>query len=85
MLHNEDEIRVKALAPSIRIQNKAFLLSDLNNDKTVDRYDMEIFKQSFGYVKGEKNYNENCDFNQDQRVDMLDYFIISKEMGTSIP
>jgi minor extracellular serine protease Vpr len=84
-LNNEDEIRVKALTPNIRIQKKSFLLSDLNNDKVVDRYDVEIFNQSFGYLKGEKNYNENCDFNQDQRVDMLDHHVISKEMGTTIP
>jgi subtilisin family serine protease len=84
ILDNEDEIRVKAITPNIRIFNKPFLLTDLNNDKVVDRFDMEIFNQSYGYIKGEKNYNENCDFNQDQRVDMLDYWIISKEMGSDI-
>jgi minor extracellular serine protease Vpr len=83
-LENEDEIRVNTISPSIRILDKPYLLSDLNNDKIVDRFDMEIFHQSFGFVKGEKKYNEDCDFNQDQRIDMLDYFIISREMGSDI-
>lgn len=83
-LANEDEIRVDTTSPSIRVNNKPFLLSDINNDKMVDRFDMDIFIESFGYVKGEKKYKEDCDFNQDQRVDMLDYFIISKEMGSDI-
>lgn len=83
-LANEDEIRVDSVSPSIRVNNKPFLLSDINNDKKVDRFDMDIFIESFGYVKGEKKYKEDSDFNQDQRIDMLDYFIISKEMGSDI-
>lgn len=83
-LENGTSIRINSAFPVVRIVSTPILLSDLNNDNAVDQRDVAIFLKAFRSKKGDTNYDELCDFNQDQLVDMLDFLIISKEIGTSI-
>jgi minor extracellular serine protease Vpr len=84
MLENGDSIRVKPSMPSIRITNRDFLLADINNDKIVDRFDFLIFSEAYGSIAGDNNFNTNCDFNQDNKVDIWDLMILTREMGKYI-
>ena len=83
-LENGNSIKINNSLPVVRIVNTPFLLSDLNNDNIVDQRDMAIFSKAFRSKKGEENYNELCDFNQDQLVDMLDFQMLAKEIGMSL-
>jgi len=83
-LSDNREIRVKALMPNLRIVSRDYLLADLNGDKIVDRLDFAIFTNAYGSRKGDENFNEDCDFNQDLKVDLLDLQILSQEMGKYI-
>ncbi len=81
---SNQSFRVKAFPVQSRISNRAFLLCDLNGDKMVDRHDFIIFMESYGSKAGDANYNEKSDFNQDNRIDILDLTIFSREMGKYI-
>ncbi len=84
ILDTGESQRVKPMMPSIRIQNRDFLLADINNDKIVDRYDYAIFNEAYGTNRGDAAFNASCDFNQDLQVDMSDLMIITREMGKMI-
>ncbi len=86
MLHlcDGNSIRVNSSLPLVRISNRPFLLSDINNDGVVDRADFEIFNNSYGSKKGEHRFDERCDFNQDGKIDHFDLNIIAQEMGKAI-
>ena len=58
--------------------------SDLNQDGTVDIYDVEIVATAFGSQPGDPNWNSIADLNQDNIVDIFDVFIVAKDYGWSI-
>jgi minor extracellular serine protease Vpr len=81
-----EKIKIKAnpIYPKVEVSNNDFLLSDINSDKVVDKNDLEIFILSYGTNYKDAEYNEFCDFNQDQYINVLDLLIISKELGKSL-
>ena len=56
----------------------------MNNDKIVDQYDLIEFSKAYGSKLGDGEFNDNCDFNQDQSIDILDLITISNEFGKTI-
>ena len=80
------KIKIKAnpIYPKVEVLKMEYLLSDINSDKVVDKNDLEIFILSYGTNYKDAEYNEFCDFNQDQYIDVLDLLIISKELGKSL-
>jgi len=46
--------------------------------------DFALFMTSFGSKQGDTTFDERSDFNQDLRIDMLDFLTLSKEMGKYI-
>jgi len=82
---NDSSGRLKLKYPDVKIfKTSDFLMADLNNDKTVDRYDWVIFIEAFSSKAGDENFNEICDFNQDETIDFEDLTLFSKEYGHSI-
>ncbi|HOI25399.1 MAG TPA: S8 family serine peptidase [Caldisericia bacterium] len=76
--------RVKAPSIQSRVIDRSYLLCDLNKDNVVDRMDFALFMTSFGSKQGDTTFDERSDFNQDLRIDMLDFLTLSKEMGKYI-
>jgi len=58
---------------------------DVNNDKKVDDFDVDIFRESFGLNKNEANFNLGCDFNRDGIVDGKDFLILTEHYGELYP
>jgi minor extracellular serine protease Vpr len=82
---DDSSVRMKAIFPNIRISEEDdFLLSDLNDDKIIDRYDWVIFMESYSSKIDDVDYNSNCDFNQDQLINFEDLLILSKEYGKEL-
>jgi minor extracellular serine protease Vpr len=77
---NGDKARLRYRGGSFVIsRDYDFLLCDLNNDRVVDMYDWRIFKDHYLTAKGDENYNKDCDFNQDERIDIEDLIIFGRE------
>lgn len=77
--------RLKPKLPDMRISKYSdFLMADLNDDKIVDRYDWIIFMNTFSTSKNDPDYDDSCDFNQDQVIDLEDLTIFAKEYGNAI-
>jgi hypothetical protein len=77
--------RVKAIYPSIRVSKfDDFLLSDINDDKTVDQYDWMLFMECYSTRITDAGFKDECDFNQDQKIDFEDFMILTKEYGKFI-
>jgi len=85
LLENNGKVKAQPIYPKIKVnKNGDFLLSDLNNDKIVDQYDLIEFSKAYGSKLGDGEFNDNCDFNQDQSIDILDLITISNEFGKTI-
>ncbi len=84
LVEDEFVIKIDPVYPKLEITDKDFLLADLNNDKRTDSLDFEVFSSSFDSKKGEKQYNDACDFNQDEFIDLNDLIVIGREFGRSI-
>ena len=85
LLENNQKVKAQPIYPKVKVnKNSDFLLSDLNNDKIVDQYDLLEFSKAYGSKLGDGEYNDNCDFNQDQSIDILDLITISNEFSKSI-
>jgi hypothetical protein len=77
--------RLKAVYPSIRVSKfDDFLLSDINDDKTVDQYDWMLFMECYSTRITDAGFKDECDFNQDQKIDFEDFMILTKEYGKFI-
>jgi len=57
---------------------------DVNGDGTVDDYDLSELCNAYGCMSGDDNWDERCDFNWDDKVDLLDIFILGKNYGKTI-
>ena len=58
-------------------------LGDVDGDRDVDIYDMVLIASSYGFSRGQPEYNAACDLNQDDTVDIYDVTIASSNYGTS--
>jgi len=56
-------------------------LGDINGDRKIDKSDLRYIENSFGYKKGEKGYNESADLNEDGIINILDLFIVAKNLS----
>ncbi|MBP9038672.1 MAG: S8 family serine peptidase, partial [Candidatus Syntrophosphaera sp.] len=85
LLENNGKVKAQPIYPKVKVnKNGDFLLSDLNNDKIVDQYDLIEFSKAYGSKLGDGEFNDNCDFNQDQSIDILDLITLSNEFGKTI-
>jgi len=77
------KIDIKYKAGTISVSAKVEVvdrLGDLNGDTSIDKEDLKIFLDSYGLKKGEPNFNEDCDFNVDGLVNILDFCILAKNI-----
>jgi hypothetical protein len=51
---------------------------DADNNNVVDKKDFQQVFKAFNKKKGQVGYNENADFNQDGKVDILDFSLLAK-------
>jgi len=81
-----EKIKIKAnpIYPKVKVSKNDFLLCDINSDNVVDKNDLEIFMITFGTNYKDAEYNEICDFNQNQFIDIIDLIVISKEIGEAL-
>jgi hypothetical protein len=59
--------------------------ADYNNDGKVNAQDNNIFRQAFGSLSGDSNYNENVDMNNDGKVNARDLNSFRTRFGSSAP
>jgi hypothetical protein len=57
---------------------------DVNGDGTVNSIDLEAFSRAYGSTEGAPNWNQNCDFNSDNIVDVLDLQELAENFGKSV-
>lgn len=56
---------------------------DVDGDVDVDISDLSDLSNAYGSELEDPNWNPNCDFNSDDKVDVSDLFILSKNFGKS--
>ena len=54
---------------------------DINGDMVIDGQDLALLSLSMGSIRGDGNYNEDADFNQDGKVDAKDMDMFSRIFG----
>lgn len=54
------------------------LEGDADNNNKIDSNDLQLLSKSFNKRRGQSGYNENADFNQDGKVDILDFSLLAK-------
>jgi M6 family metalloprotease-like protein len=76
-------IEVKCKTGSATITTKVEVVDmfgDINGDGKVNEIDLKIFIPCYGSKKGDENYDIDCDFNADDRIDITDLAILGKNM-----
>jgi len=58
-------------------------VGDVNGDGIVSVLDLSAVGEAYGTAPGMTNWNSNCDFNKDDKVDVFDLFDQSKNYGES--
>ena len=58
---------------------------DVDGDGTVEKDDLDELNEAYGSEPGDPNWNPYCDFNGDDKVDVLDFFDLGKNYGESVP
>lgn len=61
------------------------IVGDINGDSIVDVWDITMVAMSYGYFKGEPNYNPVADINEDGIIDMLDLSLVAIHLGETDP
>jgi hypothetical protein len=56
-------------------------VGDVNLDYKVDKTDADLFMKHYGTTNGDPDYNINADFDGNGKVDIEDFFLISKYFG----
>jgi len=54
---------------------------DLNNDGTIDIYDMIIVASAYGSSEGDPNWNQAADINGDKTIDIYDMILVATCFG----
>jgi len=57
---------------------------DVNGDGTVDTSDLFDLSKAYGCVPGDANWDGRCDFNEDNKVDILDVANLGKNYGKTV-
>ncbi|NLI39832.1 MAG: hypothetical protein GX421_01400 [Caldisericales bacterium] len=57
---------------------------DVNLDGVVDDADVELFAKYFNSSLGDPNYYKDADFNNDQKVDLIDFLMMSKNYKSKV-
>lgn len=65
--------------------NPTWCQGDLNNDGTVNIYDIMIVSLAYGSSEGDPNWNPIADINEDGKVNIHDMRIVSRDFGKSSP
>jgi hypothetical protein len=68
----------------VSVEVPQIIPGDVNGDGTVDTSDLIDLNKAYGCMPGDKNWDERCDFNWDDKIDVLDVFILSKNYGKTI-
>jgi len=63
------------------LQSTVKIPGDANGDAVVDATDLLLLNQAYGSVLGSSNWNVNCDFNEDSRVNVSDLETLGKNYG----
>ena len=61
----------------------AGMLGDVNNDGTVDIFDVVTVSVAFGSEPGDPNWNQAADLNNDNIVDIFDVVTVTSNFGKS--
>ena len=59
------------------------ILGDANGDRTVNASDLSALSNAYGSKPGDTNWNPNCSFEGDNKVDAYDLFDLGKNYGKS--
>lgn len=59
------------------------ILGDVNDDRTVNASDLSVFSQVYGSQPGYPNWNPDCNFDGNTKVDAYDLFDLGKNYGKS--
>jgi len=59
------------------------ILGDVNGDQTVNATDLSALSNAYGSKPGDPNWNPNCNFYGDDKVDAYDLFDLGKNYGKS--
>ena len=54
---------------------------DINGDLTVNNADLILLQQAYGTIPTSPNWNPNADLNKDNKIDILDLYLLSKNYG----
>jgi len=57
---------------------------NVDGDRDVDVYDLLLFSKAFSSDSSKPNWNPNCDFNNDKKVDDADLFALNNNYGKAI-
>lgn len=68
---------VNWLLPQVAV----FSVADVNQDATVNLYDLYVVAYAFGSRPGDPNWNLHADLNRDARIDLNDLLIVATNYG----
>jgi parallel beta-helix repeat protein len=60
-------------------------LGDANHDGNVDFSDLQAFSLAYGSIIGMPNWNQNCDFTKDNKIEAMDLYHLGKNYGLTYP
>jgi len=60
------------------------ILGDVDGDGAVGASDLIAFSDAYGSEPGDPNWDPYCDFNSDDKVDVIDLFHLSKNNGKTV-
>lgn len=61
------------------------ILGDVDGDRGVDVFDLFALSRAYGSGSGDPNWNPDCDFNRDDKVDDSDLSDLNQNYGRSVP